>query len=169
MVFTPCPRKSKHTVFHLGGFHWCSSNIRKTSPHLCLVSLAGLIFDFFFYFHIVMDAALSVASCVHVSTSSAPFIESNLIQTLPTLPVSPCYNCNRQHRPNIAVTLQMSHSSFPPCWRKTELVIKAHQIRDDPCFEAPIFFAIQVMNHFWVSIVLHTTLQSHFGSTPTNI
>lgn len=94
----------------------------------------------FFYFHIVMDAALSVASCVHVSTSWAPFIESNLIQTLPTLPVSPCYNCNRQHRPNIAVTLQMSHSSFPPCWRKTELVIKAHQIRDDPCFEAPIFF-----------------------------
>lgn len=113
-----------------------------------------------------MDAALSVASCVHVSTSWAPFIESDLIQTWPTLPVSPCYNCNRQHQPNIAVTLQMSHSSFPPCWRKTELVkkhIKSEMIR----VSKHRFFAIQVMNHFWVSIVLHKTLQQPQALQPT--
>lgn len=89
-------------------------------------------------FYIVGSSALSVSSCVHVSTSWMPLIESSWIQTLLAAQLHHATTRSIQPQPNVAVTLQMSYSSFPPRWRKTELVKKekekkkAHQIRDDP-------------------------------------
>lgn len=103
-------------------------------PHLSL-SLAALIFDFFDkcgkqlnVFHTAECCTFRLILCVFMSAPRKhlfffwKLFDSDINHC--TSPASPCYNYNTYPQHDFAVTLQRSHSSFPPCWRKTELVKK---------------------------------------------